>query len=532
MAGQNNPQLRPLYIDRINNRFLADPIGAGPYPVVPIVPGMFAPMGANTVLGSYGVTGVPGPLSSDVVIDLVNTATSSVINAARLPAGSTSALGVLQLTNATNSTSTTTAATPNSVKSAYDLAQTGVTDAATAQGTANTALTTANAALPRTGGTMIGAITFAGAQPTATTSAAAIVQLSSSTNSTSETLAATPKAVKDAYDIGNTALTGTGPLAGFRNAIINGDFNVWQRANSSSAFGYVAADRWVNGFTGSSSTMSRQSFALGQTEVPGEPQFFCRIVATSVTAGANYVALAQRIEGVRTCAGQTITLSFWAKANAARSIAVDFTQNFGTGGTPSAEVTGIGVTKVAIGTTWQKVTTTVTLPSISGKTLGTDGNDRVILTIFVDAGSSFNSRTNTLGHQSGTFDFARVQIEPGATATAFEERPLALEERLCHRYFRRFSYYGGAFSGANVAYFTPEGIGLLRTTAPTIAVTAQGFQFYNGTAWASTGSATFDVYLSPTSGPPVGIRASGLTGNGTLSTPTACVVEGSLSAEI
>lgn len=46
-------------------------------------------------------------------------ATSGVAN---IPAATTSAYGVTQLTNSTSSTSTTTAATPSSVKSAYDLA--------------------------------------------------------------------------------------------------------------------------------------------------------------------------------------------------------------------------------------------------------------------------------------------------------------------------------------------------------------------------------------------------------------------------
>ena len=57
--------------------------------------------------------------------------------------GSTSVKGVVQLTNSTSSTSTTTAATPNSVKSAYDLANTAKTNAATAQSTADTAKTNA-----------------------------------------------------------------------------------------------------------------------------------------------------------------------------------------------------------------------------------------------------------------------------------------------------------------------------------------------------------------------------------------------------
>lgn len=51
--------------------------------------------------------------------------------------GTTSAKGVVQLTNSTSSTSTTTAATPASVKSAYDLANTAKTNAATAQSTAD-----------------------------------------------------------------------------------------------------------------------------------------------------------------------------------------------------------------------------------------------------------------------------------------------------------------------------------------------------------------------------------------------------------
>lgn len=60
--------------------------------------------------------------------------------------GTTSAKGVVQLTNSTSSTSTTTAATPDSVKSAYDLANTAKTNAASASSAASAAQTTANEA--------------------------------------------------------------------------------------------------------------------------------------------------------------------------------------------------------------------------------------------------------------------------------------------------------------------------------------------------------------------------------------------------
>lgn len=70
--------------------------------------------------------------------------TSGTISNDRLPSGTTSAKGIVQLTDSTSSTSTTTAATPNSVKSAYDLANTAKTNAATAQTRADNAYSLAN----------------------------------------------------------------------------------------------------------------------------------------------------------------------------------------------------------------------------------------------------------------------------------------------------------------------------------------------------------------------------------------------------
>ena len=69
---------------------------------------------------------------------------------------------------------------------------------------------TANAALPKAGGTMTGNIVFAAGQPTATTSTKGIVQLTDSTTSTSVTTAATSNAVKTAKDVADAALPKAG----------------------------------------------------------------------------------------------------------------------------------------------------------------------------------------------------------------------------------------------------------------------------------------------------------------------------------
>ena len=159
------------------------------------------------------------------------------------------------------------------------------------------------------------------------------------------------------------------------------------------------------------------------------------MVVNSVAGAGNHSLLHQRIESARTFAGQTVTVSFWAKADASKPIAIDLEQYFGTGGSPSSPVSGIGATKVTIGTSWQKVTVTTTVPSIAGKTIGNDGNSFLGLFIWFDAGSNFNSRTDSLGQRSGTFDIAQVQVEAGPVATPFERRPIGTELALCQRYY-------------------------------------------------------------------------------------------------
>ena len=233
---------------------------------------------------------------------------------------------------------------------------------------------------------------------------------------------------------GNNLPTG-GPLAGFRNAIINGNFDHWQRGTSGTA-GYVS-DRWATIRGGSTVAISRQAFALGQTDVPNEPEYFHRSVVSSVAGAGNFANLAQRVEGVRTFAGQTVTVSFYAKADAAKNMALELFQTFGTGGSPSSEVNAIGVTTLALTTTFQKFTVTADIPSIAGKTVGTNGNDDVGINFWFDAGSNFDARTNSLGHQSGTFDIAQVQLEAGSVATPFERRPVGTELALCQRYYSR-----------------------------------------------------------------------------------------------
>ncbi|TQE99437.1 MAG: hypothetical protein FKY71_08685 [Spiribacter salinus] len=130
-------------------------------------------------------------------------------------------------------------------------------------------------------------------------------------------------------------------------------------------------------------------------------------------------------------------------------MALEFVQHFGTGGSPSADVKEIGVTTLSLTTDWQQFDVTANLPSLAGKTLGADGNDYMAVIFWFDAGSSFNSRTNSLGQQSGTFDISRVQLEKSPVSTAFEIRPPGYELALCERYFEKG--FTGVFQDVSIS---------------------------------------------------------------------------------
>ena len=202
-----------------------------------------------------------------------------------------------------------------------------------------------------------------------------------------------------------------------KNYLINGNFQFWDYATSQTTTGYGSDNRWVN--INSVSTKTHSRMISGDIErALFESPFYSRTVVSNVAGVNSEVRKIQHIEDVTKLAGKTVTLSFWAKADSAKNIAVEFYQSFGTGGTPSSLVFVIPTT-ISLTTVWKKYSVTLTVPSIIGKILGTDGVHTTFLgvSIWFNAGSNYASRTNNLGQQSGTFDIAEVKLEDGSTAT-------------------------------------------------------------------------------------------------------------------
>jgi len=209
------------------------------------------------------------------------------------------------------------------------------------------------------------------------------------------------------------------PVTSYKNKLINGEFDIWQRGTTFSATGYTA-DRWLLQADGSGATRSitQQTFTPGNPVTGYEPTYYLRYNQSVAGTSATYNLLDQRIEDVRTFAGQIITVSFWAKASSPITLTSQINQAFGSGG--SAEVNAVGVNGFDLSSSWQRFSYTGTVASISGKTIGT--NSYLVF--------RFNFPINT----TFTVDIWGVQVERGSIATEFEQRFIGDELRLCQRY--------------------------------------------------------------------------------------------------
>jgi hypothetical protein len=241
-----------------------------------------------------------------------------------------------------------------------------------------------------------------------------------------------------------------------KNKIINGDFGIWQRGTSFASLANTAyfADRFAGVWTagGGTNTFSRQTFTPGAAPVAGyEGLYFARAAVTSGGASTQ-LGMNTKIENVQTLAGTTATLSFWAKADSARTATVQVYQDFGSGG--SSVVLPLNTTQ-AITTSWVRYSFNITFASISGKTVGTSS--------FLNAYLYFNTGQASGSAQLDTWGW---QLEYGSKATPFQTASgsIAGELALAQRYYYRTTAVGSSF--------TPFGMGFARDTTTAMIFTS------------------------------------------------------------
>ncbi|NSY59308.1 hypothetical protein [Agrobacterium tumefaciens] len=269
---------------------------------------------------------------------------------------------------------------------------------------------------------------------------------------------------------------GAGALAGDRNLLINPDLLYWQRGLSQNLGGYRSVDGYSAGAVGSTFNFSIQTHAVGQILVPGNPQYFGRMVVNSVAGAGNYVVLEHHIEDVRLLAGETVTFTLWGAADAVKSIGVEFVQFFGTGG--SATVMGIGSQQIELSPGFARKSVVVDIPGISGKVIGSTPNSYTGIVLWFDAGANLAARSGGITQKSGTYDISHLSLVRGDARAEFDPsspRSKAIDLILCQRRYQRLtgSFLGGlGASGANVRRFN-IGLPTYMRVPPSIFVGSQ-----------------------------------------------------------
>ena len=252
---------------------------------------------------------------------------------------------------------------------------------------------------------------------------------------------------------------------GTKNLVINGAFNIAQRATTSTTAGYQTVDRWT-----SSMANVDEACTFAQADVAADTDPWnvgfrksFKVTNGNQTSGAGAaddVSISQNIESQDlaksgwdyTSSSSYITLSFWAKS----SVAQTFYTGFRIYGSDQREYC-FAYTLAA--NTWKKVTHSI--PGGDGHTIvdttaigafiqwplwwGTNytSSGRAVNTWQIkNNASNYPDNTSTwYTTNDATFEVTGVQLEVGSAATPFEHRSYADELLRCQRYCQVF---GGA----------------------------------------------------------------------------------------
>jgi hypothetical protein len=235
----------------------------------------------------------------------------------------------------------------------------------------------------------------------------------------------------------STGLRYQGSMAAAKNAIINGNFDIWQRGTTSGSAGYQTADRWFENATAST------TFAQESTIVPDGSRY-----SFKMTAGATAQMIVQQaIETLNSLpfANKTVTASALVSASVSTGMSVNLFYS-----------TSVDV---AAGGSWTQITATSggTATAVSGSFVKLSG----VYSVPSTAKSIMMQVQTTATVASGVIVYvAQAQLELGSVPTTFTRAGGTIQGELaaCQRYYYRTAT-------TNYERATTLGVGITTTVA-------------------------------------------------------------------
>jgi len=203
--------------------------------------------------------------------------------------------------------------------------------------------------------------------------------------------------------------------AGRRNLLINGDFQISQRGDYTTAVtvpnAYVL-DRWICDSNGTATVQHTTGH-----DIQGTPAICKAVKLVQTVTGTNYLGVRQKIENPEQYIGRTFTYSAWIRSNTPNARIECYIP----GTTPNIYV---GAYHSGNGQ-WEYLSFTFTLNPGTPTTFHAD--------VFIDNGSYSNTAITAGDYVEATM----LQLELGKVATPFEHRSYGEELALCQRYYQR-----------------------------------------------------------------------------------------------
>lgn len=273
---------------------------------------------------------------------------------------------------------------------------------------------------------------------------------------------------------------------------IDGNFDSWQVGTSftlPAATDTYTADMWVcNAGTGGAATVSQVAATLG-SEIASitRPRKYLFSYQQTTNASTS-PTIGQKLEGVGQYSGQSITISgtFLAAVAGTDIVGVQATQNFGTGGSPSANVVTSKAVTWALTTAQQVFSVRLDIPSISGKTLGTGGNDYLRIDFLLATGATYTVYASQLQIDVCASTASADTTGAGGVPQPFRYRGRSTElRRVWHHVYMKRSWFTFGNATSTTGVYT-AGVTFPKMRAvPAATVVAAAASFYVQTATGS-----------------------------------------------
>ena len=203
-----------------------------------------------------------------------------------------------------------------------------------------------------------------------------------------------------------------------KNALINGNFSVWQRGTSFTDIAGYTADQWETPAGGSATgrDIARITASVNDNKEYGI-EYSLRLTSTAQANIDNRIF--QYIEAISP--GNTVTLSLLAKASSIdHKISVSFRTISNLG-----DDNRVQLHAQEVSASWAKFQWTFTVPDLPAGASAADSYSLLV----VEA----EQLTDTF------FEFANIQLEDGVEATEFDGEPHSITLLKCQRYYWRSS---------------------------------------------------------------------------------------------